>query len=65
MWLFRRKRDPGTDESKRALIEAKKSLTRVQKRQPEVDEVSEALAKFRRENHFSEHLMRIMQGGPQ
>ena len=64
MWPFRRSRDPGSDESKKALIEATKSLKTVQSRQSEVDEVTEGLKKFRRENHFSQHITRIITEGP-
>jgi hypothetical protein len=62
MWPFRRK-DPGTDQSKAALEDAQEILKVVTDRHEEVTQVADELRRVRKDNHFSEHLTRIMQKG--
>lgn len=63
MWPFKRHRqDPGTDQSRMALQDAQCSLKVIASRHEEVTGVASELRKIRRDNHFSEHLMRIMTG---
>lgn len=63
MWPLRRhRRDPGTDQSKMALKDAQITLKAIAERHEEVTDVAEQLRKIRKDNHFSEHLTRIMTG---
>ena len=58
MW-FRRGNKAGV-ESEEALKDATKNLCEVQKRQPEVTKIANALKEFRERNHFAEQLEEIV-----
>lgn len=62
MWRLRR-RDPRSDEAEQALRDARAAALNISDRHAEVLEVASSLRKIRRDNHFSEHLTRIMKEG--
>lgn len=62
MWP-RRRHDPSALRSKEALQDAQNTLEEIKGRHEEVTEIAKSLRKLRRDNHFSEHLTRIMMGG--
>jgi hypothetical protein len=64
MWPFTRRQDPVTDKSRAALHDAQVALGVVTDRHPEVLEVTRDLRKIRKDNHFSDHLTRIIAEGP-
>jgi hypothetical protein len=59
---WKRKKN-GSVRSQQAILDANKSLERVQARDPEVHAVSRALKTIRERNHFAEQLRTIMEGG--
>jgi hypothetical protein len=63
MWPLRRRCDPRTAKSIAALKESTEALEAVKSRTNEVTEVATALRKFRTNNHFAEHITRIMSEG--
>lgn len=58
MWFQRR--DRSSEESHKALRDAKKNLDRIENRGDEVSELAEAFKEFRARNHFAEQLEEII-----
>lgn len=63
MWPFKRRPNPATDKSTMALKDSAQALQGIAERHEEVLRVSADLRRIRKDNHFSEHLIRIMAEG--
>jgi enamine deaminase RidA (YjgF/YER057c/UK114 family) len=63
MWPFKRRQDPKADQSTIALAAAQASMQTITDRHQEVLKVTGDLRRIRKENHFSDHLTRIMKEG--
>jgi hypothetical protein len=66
MWFLRNRQSKLIEEATDALKDAENGLKEVQKRNPEVLNVSRSLRELRERNHFAENLQAIIirHGGP-
>lgn len=59
MW-FKRRDTTSAEESKAALVDARKNLREVKKRGREVSEYAEAFRELREKNHFADQLEELI-----
>lgn len=60
MWPFKRRQDPGTDQSKMAVKDATAALNTIASRHIEVLSLANELRQIRNNNHFADGVTRIM-----